>query len=48
VARWLDVTGASHHLGLTENAIRGLIKRRQLLFGGMTEVGVLGDLWELD
>lgn len=28
--RWLDVSGAAQHLGLTENAIRGLVKRRQL------------------
>jgi hypothetical protein len=25
---WLDVGGASAHVGLTENAIRGLVKRR--------------------
>ncbi len=27
---WLDVAGAGVHLGLSENAIRGLVKRRQL------------------
>ena len=28
--RWLDVHGAAAHLGLTENGIRGLVKRHQL------------------
>ena len=28
--RWLDVPGASAHLGLTPNSIRGLVKRGQL------------------
>ena len=29
IERWLDVAGAATHLGLTENAIRGLVKRQQ-------------------
>jgi excisionase family DNA binding protein len=29
---WLDVTDAAAHLGLTENAIRGLVKRKQIPF----------------
>jgi excisionase family DNA binding protein len=28
--RWLDVAGAAEHLRLSEEAIRGLIKRRRL------------------
>jgi hypothetical protein len=28
--RWLDVAGAAAHLRLTEDAIRGLTKRKQL------------------
>jgi excisionase family DNA binding protein len=28
--RWLDVEGAAEHLRLTANAVRGLVKRRQL------------------
>jgi Helix-turn-helix domain len=28
--RWLDVAGAGAHLGLSEHAIRGLVKRQQL------------------
>jgi Helix-turn-helix domain len=27
---WLDVAGAGTHLGLSEHAVRGLVKRRQL------------------
>ena len=30
--RWLDVAGAAAYLGLTENAIRRLVKRRQIPF----------------
>jgi hypothetical protein len=30
VQAWLDVAGAAAHLGLTVNAIRGLVKRRQI------------------
>ena len=30
--RWLDVRRAAAHLGLTENAIRGLVKRRRIPF----------------
>ena len=29
---WLDVRRAGGHLGLTESAIRGLVKRRQIPF----------------
>jgi hypothetical protein len=29
---WLDVVGAATHLGSTENAVRGLVKRRQIPF----------------
>lgn len=28
--RWLDVAGAAAHLGMTENAIRGLVKRGRI------------------
>jgi excisionase family DNA binding protein len=31
-AAWLDVARAAVHLGLTEDAIRGLVKRRQIPF----------------
>ena len=27
---WLDVAGAGAHLGLSEHAVRGLVKRRRL------------------
>ena len=29
---WLDAAAAAAHLGLTEDAIRGLVKRRQIPF----------------
>jgi excisionase family DNA binding protein len=29
---WLDVAGAAAHLKLSENAIRGLVKRQQIPF----------------
>jgi hypothetical protein len=30
IEHWLDVPGAAAHLGLTENGVRGLVKRHQL------------------
>jgi hypothetical protein len=32
VEQWLDVAGAATHLALTEDGVRGLVKRRQIPF----------------
>jgi excisionase family DNA binding protein len=45
---WLDVAGAAHHLALTDDAIRGLVKRRRIPFHRMENGRLRFAVAELD
>ena len=45
---WLDVAGAAHHLLLTDDAIRGLVKRRMIPFRRMENGRLRFAVTELD
>ena len=45
---WLDVAAAAHHLALTEDAIRGLVKRRTIPFHRMENGRLRFAVTELD
>ena len=47
-AHWLDVAGAAAHLGLTQNSIRGLLKRRKIPFHRMQNGRLRFSVTELD